>query len=133
MIERKYLPTTGQLIDDLQIKLMKSIFIDRDSYRAAMADIMHDLFGGQKVLVDAKFVLDISVLMLSNCTIWQNEAIARKSGKGGRLRFTHSINGVRTRAKNEINKMFGERIDEKIDCLAADLPEEMGNWRVFDD
>jgi len=136
MTERKYLPTTSELIDTLQIKLMKSIFIDRDVYRAQMKLIMEDLKeldGNINPLLIADLIYNVSVLMLANRFIWENEAIARKSGKGGRLRATHSVNGVRTQAKNEISKLCGERTDTKIDCLAADLPEDCGNWRVFED
>jgi hypothetical protein len=129
MTERKYLPTIADLIDRLSISLMKSIFIDRDTYRAEMKMIMEDLSNTPNV---PSVVYPILVLMLANHEIWVNESIARKSGKGGRLRYTHSINGVRTRAKNEISKIFGERVDTKIDCLAADLPEDCGDWRVFD-
>lgn len=129
MSERKYLPTIADLIDRLSITLMKSVFIDRNYYRAEAKLLIADL----NALGVTDLVYPVLVLMLANRMIWENEAIARKSGKGGRLRLTHSINGVRTRAKNEISKLFGERIDSKIDCLAADLPEDMGNWRVFDD
>jgi len=139
MSERKYLPTIADLIDRLSISLMKSIFIDREPYRTEVALLKEDIrscmveWAKQERYADpAELIYATMVLMLSNRYIWENEAIARKSGKGGRLRATHSVNGVRTRAKNEISKIFGERIDEKIDCLAADLPPEMGNWNVFE-
>src|SRR5215469_4958811 len=140
MIERKYLPTIADLIDRLSISLMKSIFIDRDVYRAEVALLKEDVrscmveWAKQERYADpAELIYASLVLMLANRYIWENEAIARKSGKGGRLRATHSVNGVRTRAKNEISKIFGERTDSKIDCLAADLPEDCGDWRVFND
>jgi hypothetical protein len=139
MTERKYLPTIADLIDRLSISLMKSIFIDRDVYRAEMRLIMDDIascLNDTKIAATpeghVQLLYNCLVLMLANRYIWENEAVARKSGKGGRLRATHSINGVRTRAKNEISKIFGERIDEKVDCLAADLPTDVGDWRVFD-
>jgi hypothetical protein len=139
MVERKYQYTIAELIDRLSISLMKSIFIDRDVYRAEMKLIMEDIatafteWAANGYVVDPpRLVYAIEVLMLANRYIWENEAIARKSGKGGRLRATHSVNGVRTRAKNEINKIFGERLDQKIDCLAADLPTDCGDWRVFE-
>lgn len=128
-MERKYLPTIGDLIDRLSITLMKSVFIDREHYRAEMKLIRDDL----DAMGVTNLVYPVLVLMLANRYIWENEAVTRKSGRAGKLRVTHSINGVRTRAKNEISKIFGERIDGKVDCLAADLPEDMGNWRVFDD
>jgi len=130
MTERRYLPTIADLIDRLSISLMKSIFIDRDPYRSEIDLIKHDLKELAPINPDLAYA--ILVLMLANRYIWENEAVARKSGKGGRLRATHSVNGVRNRAKNEISKICGERIDQKIDCLAADLPPEMGNWNVFE-
>ena len=135
MGERKYQYTVADLIDRLSISLMKSIFVDRLPYRAEMSLIIEDLeqIMPQRAPMDARLIYAVLVLMLANRYIWENEAIARKSGKGGRLRATHSVNGVRTRAKNEISKIFGERMDTKIDCLAANLPEDCGDWRVFDD
>jgi len=141
MTERKYLPTIADLIDRLSITLMKSIFIpdNRRAYLAEMKLIMDDIGAawtgwskGGPYMNPANLIYAVLVLMLSNRYIWENEAIARKSGKGGRLRATHSVNGVRNRAKNEISKIFGERVDHKIDCLAADLPTDVGDWRVFD-
>jgi hypothetical protein len=128
MSERKYLPTVGDLVDRMFISLMKSIFIDRETYRKEMFLIWDDLLSMQLPPV----IYPVLVLALVNHEIWVNESIARKTGKGGRLRYTHSLNGVRSKAKNQINKLYGERVDEKIDCLAADLPLEMGNWRVFE-
>jgi hypothetical protein len=134
MSERKYLPTIADLIDRLSISLMKSIFVDRDAYRAEMQLLMDDIasYPRPSTLPPEKFIYACLVLMLSNRYIWENEASARSRGKGGKLRVTHAVNGVRTRAKNEISKIFGERMDHKIDCLAADLPTDVGDWRVFD-
>jgi hypothetical protein len=39
---------------------------------------------------------------------------------------------VRNTAKNYIARSFGERVDLKVDALAADLPAELGNWNLFD-
>jgi len=139
--ERKYLPTIADLIDRLSISLMKSIFIPgfRQTYRSEMRLVMDDLascFNDAKIAATpeghVQLIYNCLVIMLANRYIWENEALARKSGKGGRLRATHSVNGVRNLAKNKISKHFGERIDEKIDCLAADLPEDCGNWNVFE-
>jgi len=156
MTERRYLPTIADLIDRLSITLMKSIFIDRESYRSEMQDILHDLrlfTGSSAMLFNADAIYATLVLMLANRYIWENEHEIREIAKdmdndalaelperplniramANMLRATHSVNGVRTRAKNEISKIFGERIDTKIDCLASDLPEVFGNWRVFED
>jgi len=145
---RKYLPTIADLIDRLSISLMKSIFIDKGVYSAEANMIKSDL----EVLLrgavwtqasPSQLIYDVLVLMLANRYIWENEGDIRTTpmteGKPDgykdialRLIATHSINGVRTRAKNEINRIFGERCDVKTDCLAANLPPQMGNWRVFD-
>jgi hypothetical protein len=71
-------------------------------------------------------------LMLANRVIWENESKARDGGdeQDQLLKFTHSINGVRNTAKNVISEAVGERVDHKIDCLAANLPKEFGNWKI---
>jgi hypothetical protein len=139
--ERKYLPTAADLIDRLSICLMKKIFIG--GYDDEIKAIMHDLNNYEAPRESgpehkADFIYAILILMLANRTIWENESIVRQGGYSDpvmaqRLVFTHSINGVRTRAKNRINNLCGERIDHKVDCLAADLPPEFGNWDVFSD
>lgn len=144
MIERKYLPTFSDLIDRLSIVLLKSIFIPehKEDYRKERADIESDI---QLMLapkperaqgwmpVGAEEITAILVIMLANHTIWINESEIRKGGTGfeNRLRFTHSINGVRSTAKNIIAKYHDDRVDKKVDCLAADLPSEFGQWDLF--
>lgn len=127
---RKYLPTVAELIDRLSIVLLKSIYIpeNRQAYRDEMALIKHDV---HVLGTDADFVYDVLVLMLANHTIWVNEDKARAGGaeQDKLLKFTHSLNGLRTQAKNRIARQLGERVDLKVDCLAADVP---GNWHVFD-
>jgi hypothetical protein len=139
MNERKYLPTIGELDDRMIIDLLKSIFIDRKKYLEHLNLIGFDLeanyqekFSSGEIHIE-DYTYNLIVLTIANFYIWVNESKARRTGKGGLLRATHSINGVRNRAKNEINKLFGERTDDKIDCLAADLPEEFGNWRLWDE
>lgn len=138
MTERKYLPTTAELIDRLSIVLMKSIFIpeNRAAYREEMKLIKHDINSDN---INADFVYAVLVLMLANRYVWENENWVRKSNSTGDLlavanglRATHSINGVRAKAKNIIASSNGERVDLKVDCLAADLPPEFGNWNVFE-
>ena len=139
MTERKYLPTFAELCDRLSIVLLKQIFIpeNREAYIAERKLIEHDIdqilqhddpFGAEEVAA-------LLVLMLTNREIWLNESEARQgnSSQDHLLRYTHSINGVRNRAKNILASATLERIDAKVDCLAADLPKEYGNWNVFDD
>jgi hypothetical protein len=142
MSDRQYLPTLAELIDRLSIVLMKSIFIpeNRDAYRDEIRLIKHDIndeicnryLKPDWTPPNADLIYAILITMLANRFIWENEAQARDDGGGvEQLRITHSINGVRNNAKNVIAEHFGERKDLKIDCLAADLPKEYGNWDVF--
>jgi hypothetical protein len=126
---RRYLPTVGELADRYCINLIKSIKDQehRAEYLRDNADIIHDLLLAE---ADPYFAHAIMALTLSNYEIYLNEEVARRTGKGGKLRYTHSLNGVRNRAKNVISRMFGQRVDHKIDCLAADLP---GNWDLFNE
>jgi hypothetical protein len=132
--ERKYLHTFADLVDRLSIVLLKSIYIreQREAYRVEMALIKHDI---HLLGFDAELLYDTLVLMLANRVIWENESKARAGGseQDKLLKFTHSINGVRNQAKNRIAVANGQRLDKKVDCLAADLPPEFGDWaHVFD-
>jgi hypothetical protein len=134
---RKYLPTIPELIDRRSIVLMKQIFLDPKAYAEEAALIEHDideLSGKEGAAYQLRMIM---MIMLSNRWIWENESTIRKLGRdhsgevSDRLRGTHSINGIRNRAKNELARILDERQDQKIDCLAADLPKEFGNWDVF--
>lgn len=135
MTERKWLPTLAELIDRLSIVQLKQIFIPEHAaeYGGEAADIEHDidlLLAGKDI--DARVIRAILIVMLSNRVIWENESKARtgSSEQDHLLKFTHSINGVRNRAKNIIAEMEGGRKDWKLDCLAAELPPEYGNWNL---
>lgn len=137
---RKYLPTFADLVDRLCIVQQKAIFISerRDEYVAEMDAILHDIDlivgGAPDNAISAREIRAICVLMLANRFIWENESRARAGGpeQDKLLKLTHSINGVRNTAKNELAIVDGGRKDYKIDSLAADLPPEFGDWRVFD-
>jgi hypothetical protein len=134
MTERKYLPTFADLVDRLSIVQLKAIFLDCDIYNAERELIEHDIdlaLLERDYKITAKDIRAIMIIMLANSTIWQNEAAVRAGAPDGDLRFTHSINGTRNIAKNKLMEKFGGRQDYKTDCLAADIPEEFGNWRVF--
>lgn len=135
MTERKYLPSLADLIDRLTIVQLKMIFIPehRESYIAERDLIEHDIdmiLSGMDKKIGATELRAIIVLMLANRYIWENESQARAGGSAQDklLKLTHSINGVRNTAKNVIAEMYGERKDFKIDCLAADLDPQFGNW-----
>ncbi len=133
---RKWLPSLAELIDRLSIVQLKEIFIPEHAveYAGERDLIVHDidLLLKDKHL-DAKAVRAILLIMLSNRVIWENESAARAGGpeQDKRLKFTHSINGVRNRAKNIIAELEGGRKDFKLDCLAAELDPAFGNWNIF--
>jgi hypothetical protein len=146
MTERKYLPTLAELVDRLSIVILKSVFLSGDlrrNYLEERAEIEHDIdmllapkpeIGRGRTPVGAPEITAILVIMLANRFIWENEAKARQGGneQDQLLKLTHSINGVRAQAKNEIARWHGDRIDLKVDCLAANLPKEFGNWNLFE-
>lgn len=139
--ERKYLPTLAELIDRFTIVVLKQINIpqNREAYDKERAAILHDirmLWRSANFTIPANAVDVIEatvVVMLANKTIWDNESVARQGSdkQNDLLRFTHSINGVRNRAKNVIAKAAGERVDLKVDALAADLPKDFGAWNII--
>lgn len=131
---RRYLPTFAELVDRMTIVQLKAIFIpeNKAAYDAELALILHDvglLLAGRTIT--AETIRAIAVLMLTNRVIWENESIARQGGsdQDKRLKFTHAINGVRNTAKNILARAGGERVDLKVDSLAADMPIEFGEWR----
>lgn len=132
MSERKYLPTLADLIDRLSIVQLKAIFIPEHGaeYREEMALIMHDIdmLGAQSKVIHA-----VIVIAITNRFIWENETKARAGGseQDKLLKLTHSVNGQRNAAKNVIAEAMGERRDFKVDCLAAELITEFGNWQIF--
>ena len=142
MSERRYLPTFAELLDRLSIVQLKAIRTPyKEQYEGERFDIEYDL---DLILKDRNWFLRsyeircIMLLMHVNTVIWDNEAFVREGKNLGvaetaqRLRFTHTLNGVRNQIKNQLNSMVGsDRQEVKVDCLAADLPEQFGNWDVL--
>ena len=139
MTERKYLPTLSELVDRLSIVQLKAIFINehRDAYNEEIALIEHDidLLLNEKpdYRVSARDIRAMLAIMLTNRFIWENESKARQGGseQDHLLKLTHSVNGQRNTAKNILSLSFGERLDMKIDALAAELPPDLGHWDIF--
>jgi len=138
-MERKYNYTYAELLDRLSIAQLKCIFIPeyKLEYQQEINDIKHDidlLIVENSIKLTSKIMHATMILMLANRYIWENESKIREEGNNKEqeklLKLTHSINGVRNNAKNIINGELGERIDLKVDCLAADLVEEFGNWVI---
>lgn len=128
-MERNYVYTTSQLIDRLSIVTLKSIKIpeNKGSYEEEAMQIMADL---DLILGEGKgeFIRAIQINSLSNEIIWANESRARAGGtdQDKMLKFTHSVNGVRTAAMNKISNLLGERKDLKVDCLASETCKQNG-------
>lgn len=137
-MDRKYLPTFAELTDRMSICILKSIFIpeNKEAYDQEVSDIKHDLdkiCEERDIKLNSDIVKSLMIIMLSNRYIWENESKCR-SGENqdlSALKLTHSINGVRNTAKNVLSKGLGERVDLKIDCLAAELKSEFQNWDIF--
>jgi hypothetical protein len=131
---RKYLPTLAELIDRATIVQLKMIFISehRDEYIAEQQLIEHDIELILKSLppLGALELRAIAIIMLANRFIWENESKARAGGpeQDKLLKLTHSINGIRNLAKNVIARFENGRLDYKLDCLAAELDPQFGNW-----
>ena len=137
-MERKYLPTLAELIDRLSIVQLKAIFIseNRAAYIEERAMIEHDIEGLlHNKQLGALDIRAIMAIMLTNRAIWESESKARAGGneQDKLLKMTHSLNGQRNTAKNVLSKRLGQRLDLKIDCLAANLPPEYGFWKIFEE
>ncbi|MDE2021156.1 MAG: hypothetical protein KGJ13_12540 [Patescibacteria group bacterium] len=135
---RLYLPTFAELTDRLTIIQLKAIFIpeNKKAYDDEIALIEHDidlLLKEKQYALSASDIRAIAVIAIVNRVIWENESNARAGGdrQDKMLKFTHSVNGVRNAAKNVLAQNLGERADLKIDCLAADLAPEFGNWQIW--
>lgn len=139
--QRQYLPTFSDLVDRMSICILKQVFIPEhaEEYKEEIDLIIYDidliLDEHEKIrgCVTGTMIHAMLVTMLTNRIIWENESKARLGGseQDKLLKFTHSVNGIRSRAKNVISNELGERKDLKVDSLAADLPKEFGNWNII--
>lgn len=133
-MERKYLPTLGELIDRLAISQLKEVFITehKDVYSQEIKDIVHDIqliLNENDAKIDAETIRAIVVLSQMNLHIWHNESNYRKGIKeGNSLELTHGLNGIRNTSKNIIQEIVGGRKDYKVDCLAADFKDWEISW-----
>lgn len=133
-MNRKYLPTLAELIDRLSIIQLKEVKIPehKEMYAQEIQEICHDIdliLENPNIKFDAKTVRDIIILAQYNNHIWVNEANYRNGIKeGNKLELTHTLNGIRSRAKNRIQELIGGRKDFKVDCLAADFSDWEPSW-----
>jgi hypothetical protein len=132
MEKRKFLPVFADLVDRMSIHLLKEVKIPeiKDMIIKEKFDILHDLdleIKEKDIKLTADLIHAIIVVAQLNNHIWVNESNARRGKKQDLklLKLTHSLNGVRARAKNKIMNYIGEGdMDKKTDCLAA----EFGTW-----
>ena len=132
-MDRRYLPTLGELIDRLTICQLKEVKIPqhREEYQAEIKDIVHDINDiithNKDLNIDGDFIRAIVVLSQMNTHIWVNEDNARSGDdQGNKLMLTHGLNGIRNTAKNKIQEKLGGRKDYKIDCIA----DEFNDWKI---
>ena len=132
-MDRKYLPTLGELIDRLTICQLKEVKIPqhKEEYQQEIKDIVHDineiLTDSNHLEIDGEFIRAIVVLSRMNTLIWVNEDNARSGDdQGNQLMLTHGLNGIRNTAKNKIQEKVGGRKDYKIDCIA----DEFNDWKI---
>lgn len=139
--QRKFLPTLSDLVDRLTIVQLKAVFIPehKDEYVEERGLIEHDIdlilseLETKGKRIGAAEIHAICVIMLSNRFIWENESKARAGGNehDKLLKLTHSINGVRNAAKNQLANIDDGRKDYKVDCFAAELTADFGNWNIW--
>ena len=131
---RKYLPSISDLLDKLSILQLKEVRIpeNKEVYKKEIQDILHDIdliLTENNIKLDANFLRNLIILAHYNNHIWYNESAARKGSKDeNNLYLTHSLNGVRRRAMNNIEGYFSNRIDLKVDCLAAEYSSWEPSW-----
>lgn len=132
--DRKYLPTLGELLDRLSILQLKEVKIPEHKleYAQEIKDILYDIniiIEEQKPQITAEFLRALIVVAQYNNHIWVNEGNYRKGIKeGNNLELTHSLNGVRNRAKNILQESVGGRKDYKVDSLAAEHSDWEPSW-----
>jgi hypothetical protein len=149
MAERKFMPGFAELIDRMSIDLLKEVKIPEhkqifvDEKNIIMEDI-DTIIKEKKITLTADLIHAIIVCAQMNEHIWYNESSARlgvlnKESMSPeqyeeallKLRLTHSINGIRSIAKNTISFLIGDKdkMDYKVDCVASDYKAWDIKWR----
>ena len=132
-MDRKYLPTLGELIDRLSIVQLKEVKIPqhKEEYSKEISDIVYDInqILKEKESIDGEFIRAVIVLSQMNAHIWYNEDNARNGENiANDLLLTHGLNGIRNTAKNKIQELDGGRKDYKIDCIASEFKDWEISW-----
>lgn len=134
-VQKKWLPSLGELLDRLTICELKHLHNpdQRESIAQEIQDLLSDinleLPKSPYPAVTAQFLRDLIVLAQFNTHIWNSEDNARKGDKEGNdLFFTHQCNGIRCRAKDRLTKKVNGRIDPKVNAIAAEIPDFEPSW-----
>ncbi len=132
-MNRKWLPTLGELIDRLSIHQLKEVFIpeNKENYASEINDMVHDIsliLKEHKGEITGEVIRAIVVLSQMNLHIWHNETKYRAGTGDGNLGLTHGLNGIRNTAKNKLQESVGGRKDYKIDCLASEFKDWDVSW-----
>jgi hypothetical protein len=135
MCDRKYLPTLADLLDRLSINQIKEVKLPehKEQYAKEIKDILHDIdliISEGNLQLNSIILRAVVVLSQINLHIWVNEANCRNGVKdGNNLELTHGLNGIRSQAKNIIQKLTQDlRMDHKIDCLAVNFKDWEISW-----
>jgi hypothetical protein len=134
-MNRKWLPTLGELIDRLSIHQLKEVFIpeNKENYAKEIADMVHDidlLVKENDSKLNGETIRAIIVLSQMNAHIWYNESMVRKGERSSdNLMLTHGLNGIRNTAINKIMEVVGGRNDYKIDCIASEFKDWEVSWK----
>lgn len=135
MLEKKWLPSLGELLDRLTICELKHLHSPerREEISKEIQDLLSDinleLPKSPYPAITAQFLRDLIILAQFNTHIWNNEDNARRGNKDDNLLyFTHSCNGVRCRAKDRLTKRVNGRVDPKVNAVAADIPDFEPSW-----
>jgi len=135
LMNRKWLPTLGELIDRLSIHQLKEVFIpeNKENYAKEIADMVHDidlLVKENESKINGETIRAIIVLSQMNAHIWYNESMVRKGERSSdNLMLTHGLNGIRNTAINKIMEVVGGRNDYKIDCIASEFKDWEVSWK----
>ena len=133
MVEGVWTPSLAFLTDLLSIVTLKSIILGcnnlekKEAYEKEAREIMNSI---DKLMTPGfgRIIRAIQINMLTNRLIWENETKARLGGEEQNhlLPLTHSLNGMRQRAGNEIIKQIGGRKDLNLDRVNEELIRKFG-------
>lgn len=138
---KQWEPSLAFLIDLLSIVNLKSIKLGcghpekKAAYEKEARELMNSIdtqFKLGEIKLDnidfGRLIRAIQLGQLSNELIWQNETKARLGGEEQNhlLPLTHSLNGMRMRAGNQIVKHTGGRKDLNLDRVNEELIRKYG-------